>query len=164
MEMNKVELKAVFGLVILALFSRLLPHPPNFAPITGIALFTGHHFANKRLALFIPIFCMFITDLYLGIHSLMPIVYLSFVMISILGIRAKSISLGIVVGASSIFFIITNLGVWYFNYPLNWAGFTSCFILAIPFFVNSLMGDLFYTSMLQFSYKKFIESSFIPIK
>ena len=164
MEMNKVELKAVFGLVILALFSRLLPHPPNFAPITGIALFTGHHFANKRLALFIPIFCMFITDLYLGIHSLMPIVYLSFVMISILGIRAKSISLGIVVGASSIFFIITNLGVWYFNYPLNWAGFTSCFILAIPFFVNSLMGDLFYTSMFQFSYKKFIESSFIPIK
>ena len=162
--MNKVELKAVFGLVILALFSRLLPHPPNFAPITGIALFTGHHFANKRLALFIPIFCMFITDLYLGIHSLMPIVYLSFIMISILGIRAKSISLGIVVGASSIFFIITNLGVWYFNYPLNWAGFTSCFILAIPFFVNSLMGDLFYTSMFQFSYKKFIESSFIPIK
>ena len=162
--MNKIELKAVFGLVILALFSRLLPHPPNFAPITGIALFTGHHFANKRLALFIPIFCMFITDLYLGIHSLMPIVYLSFVMISILGIRAKSISLGIVVGASSIFFIITNLGVWYFNYPLNWTGFTSCFILAIPFFVNSLMGDLFYTSMLQFSYKKFIESSFIPIK
>ena len=164
MEMNKVELKAVFGLVILALFSRLLPHPPNFAPITGIALFTGHHFANKRLALFIPIFCMFITDLYLGIHSLMPIVYLSFVMISILGFRAKSISLGTVIGASSLFFILSNLGVWYFYYPLNWAGFINCFILAIPFFVNSLMGDLFYTSVLQFSYKRFIESSFIPIK
>ena len=162
--MNKIELKAVFGLVILALCTRLLPHPPNFAPITGIALFTGHHFVNKRLALFIPIFCMFVTDLYLGIHSLMPIIYLSFVMISLLGFRAKSISLGTVVGASSLFFILSNLGVWYFYYPPNWDGFISCFILAIPFFVNSLMGDLFYTSVLQFSYKRFIESSFIPIK
>ena len=150
---------------MLALFTRLLPHPPNFAPITGIALFTGHHFANKRLALFIPIVCMFVTDLYLGIHSLMPIIYLPFVMISMLGInKAKSISLGTVLGASSLFFILSNLGVWYFYYPLNWAGFTSCFILAIPFFVNSLMGDLFYTSVLQFSHKKFIESSFILIK
>jgi hypothetical protein len=162
--MNKIELKAVFGLVILALCTRLLPHPPNFAPITGIALFTGHHFVNKRLALFIPIFCMFVTDLYLGIHSLIPIIYLSFVIISMLGFRAKSISLGTVVVASSLFFILSNLGVWYFYYPLNWAGFISCFILAIPFFVNSLMGDLFYTSVLQFSYKKFIESSFITIK
>ena len=164
MEMNKVESKAIFGLVILAFCTRLLPHPPNFAPITGIALFTGHHFVNKRLALFIPIFCMFVTDLYLGIHSLMPIIYLSFVMISMLGFRAKSISLGTVVVASSLFFILSNLGVWYFYYPLNWAGFINCFILAIPFFVNSLMGDLFYTSVLQFSYKRFIESSFIPIK
>ena len=134
--MNKVELKAVFGLVILALCTRLLPHPPNFAPITGIALFTGHHFANKRLALFIPIFCMFVTDLYIGIHSLMPIIYLSFVMISMLGFRAKSISLGTVVGASSLFFILSNLGVWYFYYPLNWAGFINCFIFFISIMID----------------------------
>ena len=31
--MNKVELNAFFGLVMLALCSKLLPHPPNFAPI-----------------------------------------------------------------------------------------------------------------------------------
>ena len=95
-----------FGLVMLALFTSLLPHPPNFVPITGIALFTGHHFENKHLALFIPIVCMFVTDLYLGIHSLMPIIYLPFVMISMLGInKAKSISLGTVLGASS--FLVT---------------------------------------------------------
>ena len=85
-------------------------------------------------------------------------------MISMLGIKTKSISLGTVLTASSLFFILSNLGVWYFYYPLNWEGFTSCFILAIPFFVNSLMGDLFYTSVLEFSYKKFIESSFTLIK
>jgi hypothetical protein len=160
MELKKFEMRAVFGLVVIALLTRLLPHPPNFAPITSIALFTGVHFLNKRLAIFIPLLCMFLTDLYIGIHSLMPIIYLSFVMISILGMKAKSISLGVVLSASTLFFIVSNLGVWYFYYPHSWAGLSSCFILAIPFFVYSLMGDLFYTSILQFSFNKLKQFSF----
>ena len=161
---NKVEMKVVFGLVVMALLTRLLPHPPNFAPITSIALFTGFHFVNKRLALFIPLICMFLTDLILGVHSLMPIIYLSFVMISMIGLKAKSLSLGTVLSASSLFFIVSNLGVWYFYYPLTWAGLSSCFILAIPFFINALMGDLFYTSVLQFSFNKLKQSSYSFLK
>lgn len=161
---NKVEMRVVFGLVVVALLTRLLPHPPNFAPITSIALFTGFHFVNKRLALFIPLICMFLTDLILGVHSLMPIIYLSFVMISMIGLKAKSLSLGTVLSASSLFFIVSNLGVWYFYYPLTWAGLSSCFILAIPFFINALMGDLFYTSVLQFSFNKLKQSSYSFIK
>ena len=91
MGLNKVEMRVVFGLVVVALLTRLLPHPPNFAPITSIALFTGFHFVNKRLALFIPLICMFLTDLILGVHSLMPIIYLSFVLISMIGLKAKSL-------------------------------------------------------------------------
>jgi hypothetical protein len=60
-----------------------------------------------------------------------------------------------------VFFVLSNLGVWYFYYPLTWAGLTSCFVLAIPFFVNALAGDLFYTSVLQFSFKKV--KTFSPI-
>lgn len=164
MGLNKVEMRVVFGLVVVALLTRLLPHPPNFAPITSIALFTGFHFVNKRLALFIPLICMFLTDLILGVHSLMPIIYLSFVMISMIGLKAKSLSLGTVLSASSLFFIVSNLGVWYFYYPLTWAGLSSCFILAIPFFINALMGDLFYTSVLQFSFNKLKQSSYSFIK
>jgi hypothetical protein len=164
MGLNKVEMRVVFGLVVVALLTRLLPHPPNFAPITSIALFTGFHFVNKRLALFIPLICMFLTDLILGVHSLMPIIYLSFVMISMIGLKAKSLSLGTVLSASSLFFIVSNLGVWYFYYPLTWAGLSSCFILAIPFFINALMGDLFYTSVLQFSFSKLKQSSYSFIK
>jgi hypothetical protein len=164
MRLNKVEMRVVFGLVVVALLTRLLPHPPNFAPITSIALFTGFHFVNKRLALFIPLICMFLTDLILGVHSLMPIIYLSFVMISMIGLKAKSLSLGTVLSASSLFFIVSNLGVWYFYYPLTWAGLSSCFILAIPFFINALMGDLFYTSVLQFSFSKLKQSSYSFIK
>jgi hypothetical protein len=164
MGLNKVEMRVVFGLVVVALLTRLLPHPPNFAPITSIALFTGFHFVNKRLALFIPLICMFLTDLILGVHSLMPIIYLSFVMISMIGLKAKSLSLGTVLSASSLFFIVSNLGVWYFYYPLTWAGLSSCFILAIPFFINALMGDLFYTSVLQFSFNKLKQSSYSFLK
>ena len=157
-------MRVVFGLVVVALLTRLLPHPPNFAPITSIALFTGFHLVNKRLALFIPLICMFLTDLILGVHSLMPIIYLSFVLISMIGLKAKSLSLGTVLSASSLFFIVSNLGVWYFYYPLTWAGLSSCFILAIPFFINALMGDLFYTSVLQFSFNKLKQSSYSFIK
>ena len=164
MGLNKVEMRVVFGLVVVALLTRLLPHPPNFAPITSIALFTGFHFVNKRLALFIPLICMFLTDLILGVHSLMPIIYLSFVLISMIGLKAKSLSLGTVLSASSLFFIVSNLGVWYFYYPLTWAGLSNCFILAIPFFINALMGDLFYTSVLQFSFNKLKQSSYSFLK
>ena len=161
MEMDRKGMNVVFGLVALAVITRLLPHPPNFAPITSIALFTGFHFVNKRLALFIPIACMFLTDLYLGVHSLMPIIYSAFVLISLIGLKAKSLSFLTVISASVSFFIISNLGVWYFYYPLTWAGLSSCFILAIPFFVNSIASDLFYTSVLQFSYQKLKHTSAI---
>jgi len=152
--MQRIEMKAVFGLILIAILTRLLPHPPNFAPITSIALFSGFHFANKRLALFVPLIAMFISDLFIGVHSLMPVIYLSFLLISILSFYIKSLSISNVVLASILFFVMSNLGVWYFYYPLTWAGLTSCFVLAIPFFVNALAGDFFYTSVLQFSFKK----------
>ncbi len=161
MLISKTEIKVVFGLVILAIITRLLPHPPNFAPITSIALFTGFHFTNKRLALFIPILCMFLTDLYIGLHSLIPIIYSAFVIISFIGFKTNSLSFLTVLGASISFFFISNLGVWYFSYPQNLSGLITCFTLAIPFFINSLAGDLFYTSILQFSYQKLIQNSYI---
>tara|TARA_Y100000992_G_scaffold276285_1_gene220382 strand:- start:404 stop:895 length:492 start_codon:yes stop_codon:yes gene_type:complete len=161
MSISKTEIKVVFGLVILAVITRLLPHPPNFAPITSIALFTGFHFTNKRLALFIPILCMFLTDLYIGLHSLIPIIYSAFVFISFIGFKTNSLSFLTVLGASISFFLISNLGVWYFSYPQNLSGLITCFTLAIPFFINSLAGDLFYTSVLQFSYQKLIQNSYI---
>lgn len=34
----------------------------------------------------------------------------------------------------------------YYSYDLN--GLVQCFIMAVPFFQNSLLGDLFYTTVL----------------
>ena len=159
MGMERIEMKAVLGLIILALLTRLMPHPPNFAPITGIALFSGYHFVNKRIALFIPLAVLFISDLFIGMHSLMPVIYMSFVLITAMGIYFKKLTFLVVLGASTSFFILSNLGVWYFYYPLTQEGLIQCFILALPFFANTLAGDLFYTSLLQFSFEKFIRTS-----
>jgi len=152
--MSRIEMNAVFGLILIAILTRLLPHPPNFAPITSIALFSGIHFSNKRIALLIPLVGMFISDLFLGLHLLMPVIYLSFIMISVISFYLDKLSLTSVLAASSFFFLISNLGVWYFFYPLTWVGFTSCFVAAIPFFATALAGDLFYSAALQFSFKK----------
>ncbi len=144
----------IITMVLMAVATRLLPHPPNVAPITGIALFAGHQFGNKRLALIIPILCMFISDLFLGFHSTLPFVYLAFISISFLGIFSKNIHNGTILTSSTIFFIVTNFGVWLLGYPNTLAGFISCYTLAIPFFVNTILGDLFFTHSLNYSFNK----------
>lgn len=141
-------------MVLMAVATRLLPHPPNVAPITGIALFAGHQFGNKRLALIIPILCMFISDLFLGFHSTLPFVYLAFISISFLGIFSRNIHNGTILTSSTIFFIVTNFGVWLLGYPNTLAGFISCYTLAIPFFINTILGDLFFTHSLNYSFNK----------
>ena len=158
--MPKEEIKVIFGLILIAILTRLLPHPPNFAPITSIALFSGFHFSNRRIAILIPLVSMFLSDIFLGMHSLMPVIYLSFILISVMSFYIKTLSFTIVLLASTLFFVLSNLGVWYFYYPHNWGGLSTCFVLAIPFFVNAIAGDLFYTSVLQFSFKKIKTISF----
>tara|TARA_B110000438_G_scaffold217525_1_gene210263 strand:- start:462 stop:950 length:489 start_codon:yes stop_codon:yes gene_type:complete len=144
----------IFTLVMVAVATRLLPHPPNVAPITGIALFAGHRFGNKGLALFIPILCMFISDLFLGFHTTLPFVYLAFICISFLGIYSKKISSFTILTSSSLFFLVTNFGVWLLGYPNNMAGLISCYTLALPFFINTILGDLFFTYTLNYSFSK----------
>jgi hypothetical protein len=158
--MSKEEIKVIFGLILIAILTRLLPHPPNFAPITSIALFSGFHFSNKRIAILIPLVGMFLSDIFLGLHSLMPVIYLSFILISVMSFYIKTLSFTNVFLASTLFFVFSNLGVWYFYYPHNWGGLSTCFVLAIPFFYNAIAGDLFYTSVLQFSFKKIKTISF----
>jgi len=144
----------IFTLVLVAVATRLLPHPPNVAPITGIALFASHRFGDKRLVFVIPILCMFVSDLFLGFHTTLPFVYLAFIFISFLGISSKNIHNGTILASSTLFFIVTNFGVWLLGYPNTIAGLISCYTLAIPFFLNTILGDLFFTHSLNYSFNK----------
>lgn len=142
-------------MVLAAAFIRLIPHPPNFAPIAAMGLFGGAYFNKKSFAFAVPLAAMFLTDSIIGFHSGMWIVYLSFALIVVIGmLMLKKISVKNVVlasvTASISFFIITNFGVWAFGtmYPKNIAGLIECYVAAIPFIQNTLLGDLFFSGVM----------------
>ena len=144
-------------IMLLAALSRLIPHPPNFTPLIAIALFSGFYVADKVLIYGLPIAIMLISDLFLGFYSISIFVYLSFLLISFFGTLSKNpgaikIVSAVLLGSVS-FFIITNFGVWVLGgYPRNLAGLLRCYIVAIPFFKNTLMGSFFYSTIMILCY------------
>jgi hypothetical protein len=142
-------------MVFAAAFLRLLPHPPNFAPIAAMALFGGAYFNKKSFAFAIPLIAMFLTDAIIGFYSYAWMVYLSFALIVFLGIvMLKKVSVKKLIFASFTasvsFFVITNFGVWILGtlYPRTPEGLMASYTAAIPFFQNSLIGDLFFVGVM----------------
>ena len=135
----------VMSIIIVAVLSRLVPHPPNFTPITAIALFSIINFKNKYLALSVPLICLFVSDLILGISLINLFVYFSFILISLVGHLLKKISLKSVLYSSLIFFVVSNFGVWIIGYPNTFDGLIACYAAALPFFGWTIAGDLFYS-------------------
>lgn len=143
------------GFVLIAAFSRLIPHPPNFTAIGAMALFGGAYFSKKYLAFLIPLGAMLLTDLVIGFHTTMIAVYISFALIVMIGFslrenrKAGNLFLASV-SSSVLFFAVTNFAVWGMGtfYPLNFTGLAACFTAAIPFFHYNLVGDLLYTAVL----------------
>ncbi|MFZ2322612.1 MAG: DUF6580 family putative transport protein [Ignavibacteriaceae bacterium] len=142
-------------MVFIAAFIRLLPHPPNVAPIAAMALFGGAYFNKKSMAFLVPLAAMILTDAIIGFYSFVWMVYLSFALIVAIGIfMLKKISVKNLilasVSASVSFFAITNFGVWALGtlYPKTPAGLLECYTAAIPFFQYSLIGDLFFVGVM----------------
>jgi hypothetical protein len=65
------------------------------------------------------------------------------------------------VTGSSIFFILTNFGVWATSamYAKSFIGLIQCYTLAIPFFGGTLLGDLVYSTVLFSSYSLVVSKS-----
>lgn len=153
-----INLISAILLVLFAAFSRLIPHPANFAPVAAIALFSAVHLNNKKLAIIVPVAAMLFSDLFIGFYAGMEWVYGAFVVIALVGFWLKSrmeksnngkkvaYLFGTTVVSSIIFFIISNFGVWMTGtmYDMSFNGLVQCYAMAIPFFRNSLAGDLFY--------------------
>tara|TARA_B100000900_G_scaffold154361_1_gene131076 strand:- start:720 stop:1208 length:489 start_codon:yes stop_codon:yes gene_type:complete len=144
--------KVLFSFVLIAALTRLVPHPPNFAPITAMSLFAGAYFTRKQLAFIVPLLAMLISDLFLGFYTISIFVYLSFALITWMGQQKNRVTPKLVLLGSVLFFLISNLGVWLLYYPKTIDGLLTCFTLAIPFFATSLMGDIFYSIILVFGF------------
>lgn len=146
---------AILILLIIGVAYRFFPHPPNFAPVAAIALFSGFFF--RRYFILIPLAIMLVSDIFIGFYDwkLMAVVYSSFALIGLLGIllrKNKSVLslVGYSLLGSILFFVLTNFAVWIFAswYTHDLKGLLNCYTMAIPFFKNTLAGDLFYTSVI----------------
>lgn len=158
---SKKQLVLIAFIVVAALF-RLVPHIPNVTPITAMALFSGVYFTNKKYAFIIPLFAMFLADIFLGFSMITWFVYGAFILVSCIGIVSKKMTIPTILLSSLSFFIITNFGVWLLVYPKTLNGLLECYTLAIPFFRNALLGDLFFAGVLYYSFnyvsKKYLET------
>jgi hypothetical protein len=149
------RLTLVIVMILMAAASRLIPHPPNLTSVTAVALFGGAMLDDRRLAFLVPLGAMFVGDLILGFHDQMPLVYGSFALIVCIGLwlqrhRSAATIAGAALGSSVLFFVITNFGVWALDhmYPRNLDGLIACYTAALPFFRNTLAGDILYTLLL----------------
>jgi len=141
-------------IIAIAIVLRIVPHPPNFAPIAAMALFGGAYL-NPRYAIVVPLVALFASDLFIGFYSplVMLTVYGSFVFTGLIGIWLKKRRnprniLITAVGSSILFFLITNFGVWAAGmYGHGLDGLLTSYIMGLPFFRGTLVGDLFYTGV-----------------
>ena len=79
----------IIAFMLLAVLFRLLPHLPNFTPITAIALFGGLYFTQKSMAYLVPLSIMVLSDLFLGFHSISIVVYAAFLVVQKLPFSQK---------------------------------------------------------------------------
>lgn len=165
--MNAISIRLTTLLTIIlatALF-RLVPHWPNFTPVAALALFGAAMFEKKWLGLVAAFSAMLLSDAIIGFHGSMGAVYISFGLTWLLGtwaLRRPTVGnvMGASVASSVLFFLITNFAVWFGStyYPQNGAGLMACYAAGLAFyngqsfFLNGLMGDLFFSGLLFGSY------------
>ncbi len=153
------SLYLALALIALAAIGRALPYylPElgNFTPVFAVALFAGALLRDRKLAMLVPLLAMLITDLIIGVHSQMWLVYGCMAITVFFGMRIQQrISTGTVLrsalAASVLFFVASNLLVWFEGalYPKTLLGLKDCFVAAVPFWRNELFGSLLWSALL----------------
>lgn len=163
-----------FLFLSLGVVARLLPHLPNFAPITAMALFGGVYIKNRKFALIAPLTSILISDyllLYVNpfstkfinlttlyppqalLYSGIQYVYGSFLISALIGLWLRNHKNHLTITGSALicsvqFFLVTNAGVWFSgSYDRSLTGLWQSYLAGVPFFRGTFLGDLFYTTL-----------------
>jgi hypothetical protein len=172
---RKIDLKfaVITGLILLAAFSRIVPHIYNFSPLGAIGMFGAAWFTKKWQALVIPLAATFISDLFINnvIYAQYNLTftwfyegaywqYITYIFIITAGllifknkVTAPKVLAG-AVASSAIFFLMSNFGSWIVMsiYPKNFTGLMASYTAGIPFIGGTILGDLFYSAVMFGSY------------
>jgi hypothetical protein len=157
----------VVTLILFGAAVRLVEHPWNLTPMWAIALFAGAHLRDRRLALFVPLAALLLSDTLLhlfeparGFYRGMVFTYLGFAAVVGCGMLTRlarrsawtyvlSVVLAWLAG-SVVFFLVSNFGAWltFPDYPKTLSGLVQCYVAGLPFYRPQLMGDLIYIPLL----------------
>jgi Family of unknown function (DUF6580) len=137
-KLNSSRFKDFLG-SILVFVSRFAGFIPNFSPLGSYGFFSGN------LVLFFASIVAF--DLLKGgLYRGFIVNYLGFLAYWLLGKLAKKNKQKLLMLplASFSFFLISNFGVWLYWYEHSWQSLATCYLVAVPFYKNTLLGDLFF--------------------
>ena len=183
MKFNKYILG--LGLIIAAISYRFLPHVPNFSPLNAVFLFAGATLIRRYTSLIGILALVFMSDFLLNNTILRPfftettgiVWYSNYMVANLIGfvlifgigtlISRKNNVVKTILGAvagSVVFFLVTNAGAWYFDilgmYPAGFTGLVAAITAGIPFFQNTVIGDLLFSGVLFGSY--YMISNYMP--
>lgn len=162
--MSKQKIFTIVFLSLLIIVSRLIPHAANFSPIFALALFIGFLSTDWHLR-YLPLLALFISDLFLGFYQpgVMLTVYLSLFITVLAGQYLKksysySLALSYSLVSAILFFVLTNWAVWFFGtwYSADITGLQQSYLLAIPFFKNTLLSNFVYSAFFFGAYQIYL--------
>jgi hypothetical protein len=154
MKINYSKNLLVIGIIIVSILGRLIPHIPNITPLTSMCLFVGMNLSHRAAFLSLlatllisdiglssflfnyPIFGYWTLFTYTGFMTIVAVSFKLQRSWKFLPIYLLSSSFG--------FWIWTNFGTWLTSglYPKTLSGLSVCYIAALPFLHNALLGDL----------------------
>ena len=153
---NKQNFFLILIVSLLIIAARLIPHVPNFSPLTAVILFSAVICKDKKY-LIMPFMALLVSDFFLGFYhiGIMLSVYGSLALVLLLGHWVKKYknatnTLTAALSAGLLFFLITNFAVWYFGawYAHDLSGLWLSYVMAIPFFKQTILSNLLYTGLL----------------
>ena len=149
-------LKVSTGIFLVLAASRFIPHPPNFTSLLALSFYVPAILGIRYLPALVLSF--FITDLVIGFHGTTLFTWGSVILIGLLSKFFISSTITRISGAligASLFFVITNFGVWslgFYGYTIE--GLITCYTLAIPFFGNTIVGTIIFSSIIEVFLKR----------
>lgn len=124
----------------LVLASRFIGLPANFSPIGSYGFF------GKNAFFFFAIIIIH-DHLKGGFYPGFWLTYIGFALYIVLGklagenMKKRLFFLPI---ASLLFFLFSNLGVWWYWYPHSLQSLFTCYLVALPFYRNTFLGDVIF--------------------
>lgn len=127
-----------YGLDITSIYT----YPWGYTPIIASLLYTTK-ISEKLIILLIP-------DILISIinpeHAIYDGQIINYILLLISTSNHHTIT---PITSNIVYFILSNLSVWFYMYETNINGLLSCYINAIPFFTANIVSTVFYTILFQ---------------